>query len=127
MLGSEHFLAREARDWARSSLFCVDAERWKPLRGPQLDLDPAPAGVVRFITRAVAQNVLVAQLRAYLFGDVRQLANVLYFKSTATGQFPSLHSAERAHSVPLAFGCGNPMGQRCRQNTVGYPPIAPAA
>jgi hypothetical protein len=42
---------------------------------------------VRFITRAVAQNVLVAQLRAYLFGDVRQLANVLYFKSTATGQF----------------------------------------
>jgi len=51
--------------------FRVDAERWKSLGGAQLDLDLAPPRVMGFIARAVSHDVLVAQLRANLRGDVR--------------------------------------------------------
>ena len=51
-------------DWRIVTSFCVDAERRKPLGGAPLDLDLAPSGIVRFITRVISKNILVAQLRA---------------------------------------------------------------
>jgi hypothetical protein len=41
---------------------------------------------VRFITGAVSQNVLVAQLFAYLCGNVRQLVNIFDCESAPAGQ-----------------------------------------
>src|ERR1700722_5414071 len=54
---------------------------------------------MRLITRAVSQNVLIAQFRTNLCGDVRQLVRIRYFKRTATGQF--CHFIEQ--SGPIEF------------------------
>src|SRR5260370_25264737 len=53
--------------------FRVNAERRKPLRGPQLDLDLAPARIVGLIVAVVPQHILAAQLLADFCSDVEQV------------------------------------------------------
>src|ERR1700674_402615 len=67
--------------------FCVDVERRQSFRRMHLDFNFAPTSIVRFITRPVSQNILIAQLHADFRGDVRQIIQILDGKDSPPGHF----------------------------------------
>ena len=57
--------------------FVKDAEGREAFGSAKLDLDFAPARVMRFVARMVSQNILVTQLHANFTGDVREILEPL--------------------------------------------------
>src|SRR5262245_21247299 len=67
----------------------------EPLGGAQLDLDFAPARVVRPVAWMVSQNILVTQLHANLGGDVREILEPFDGENAPAGHIGNVSQQRR--------------------------------